>query len=324
MATALKNVQFCPYTLKSKESLSSKEAQTRQGVLLRCQFEGDHKHIGYADFHPYPFVSSDKELEISSLKDLKSKCALQWQQSLKMAQADALARAERRSLFKGLSLLESHYLIKDLLTWDFYHLKELRFKKFKVLKIKLGRSTSEEQDTLLKFKSEIKSDFLLRLDFNTSNDIEAWMNWEHWLNENLKSRIEFVEDPCSWSEDVWRKSRIPLALDFEGVEIQDKAPAFVEKLIWKPALGESVNLNRWQNSVVVTHLMDHPLGQLSALYMAQTHNIQTIGGFLNPGIEDSLGFHTELMSYGPWLQPEQGMGFGFDQRLKELKWQSFE
>lgn len=308
MAATLKNFEVCPYTLQSAVDLNAREGKRRQGYLVRCEFED--KLIGYADFHPLNWESAP------------STESAQWKHSLRLAYVDAQARQKKVSLFKGLGLLESHFLIPDIVSWDFYHLKELRFKKFKSLKLKLGRDFQSEKDALLKLKSEIKSDFKLRLDFNSVNSFEQWSQWEHWLNENLKDSIEFIEDPCAWDEKVWRLSHLPLALDFEGEAIKDTAPAFVERIIWKPALGETVNFERWRTAVIVTHIMDHPLGQLGALYMAQTHNIQTIGGFLNPGLEDSLGFSKHLNSYGPWVQPEQGCGWGFDDQLKELKWLS--
>jgi hypothetical protein len=77
--------------------------------------------------------------------------------------------------------------------------------------------------------------------------------------------------------------------------------------------------------IVVTHSMDHPLGQSVALWTAmrlrQRHgDLVREGGLQAVGLYQPDEFATEIKTKGPRAIPPQGTGFGFDGLLAKLPW----
>jgi hypothetical protein len=77
--------------------------------------------------------------------------------------------------------------------------------------------------------------------------------------------------------------------------------------------------------LVVTHSMDHPLGQSVALWTAmrlrQRHGeLLRDGGLQAVGIYAPNKFSEQIQTCGPQTIPPPGTGFGFDGLLAKLPW----
>jgi O-succinylbenzoate synthase len=78
--------------------------------------------------------------------------------------------------------------------------------------------------------------------------------------------------------------------------------------------------------IIVTHSMDHPLGQAVALWTAmrlrQRHgDLVRDGGLQATGLYQPDEFSAQIKTSGPATTPPPGTGFGFDNLLTELPWQ---
>jgi hypothetical protein len=78
--------------------------------------------------------------------------------------------------------------------------------------------------------------------------------------------------------------------------------------------------------IVVTHSMDHPLGQAVALWTAQRlrqHHGDLVrqGGLQAAGLYQPDEFSAQIKTNGPFTTPSPGTGFGFDDLLSRLPWQ---
>lgn len=321
MAATLRRLSFCPYEVYSESPLNSREGESRSGYLIRCEFEDGR--VGYADYHPLPFWTGLPAPSAFERAVRKPASDLQFLFSLQAARSDAIARFQKRSLFESLRMPESHFLIQDLRSWSQSVSEGIWQKGFRHLKIKLGRDWLQEQKHLQDIKQGLLTrPFRLRLDFNSSNTVLQWRQRELWLKDEFEDYIEYVEDPLSWNAKEWRRSRLPLAADFEGLDSRENDTEFLTTIVWKPALGipltSKQNLSRYK----VTHLMDHPLGQCAAVYWALIHRVDSVGGYLRGNLKDSLGFYSELSNDGPEWKPPVGTGWGFDDRLSSLKWRT--
>jgi O-succinylbenzoate synthase len=77
--------------------------------------------------------------------------------------------------------------------------------------------------------------------------------------------------------------------------------------------------------IVVTHSMDHPLGQAVALWTAmrlrQRHGeIVLDGGLQATGLYAPDEFSAQIRAREPRTAPPPGTGFGFDELLAKLPW----
>ena len=77
--------------------------------------------------------------------------------------------------------------------------------------------------------------------------------------------------------------------------------------------------------LVVTHSMDHPLGQSMALWTAmrlrQRHgDVVLDGGLQAAGLYAPDEFSDQICYRGPQTIPPAGTGFGFDEQLATIEW----
>lgn len=327
MATTVKDISFAPYEIHSPHDLNARETNFRRGFLLQVVFADGIS--GYCDFHI--FDSSDTEPVFYLKKKVMSKGQNLSRRLLRLARRDAEARFAHRSLLSSQVKLPSHLLIQDLTALRFSELETIWEMGFRHLKIKLGRGPGLEQGFLLRLRSYLKDyPFQLRFDFNAINTPESWEEWHHWLLLQMEDNIDFVEDPLPWDEAIWKQSKIPLALDLEYERaVQEGSQLdFLRYLVVKPALLDSLEdeerairlCHQHKEKILVTHMMDHPLGQMSAALWAVENQITSIGGYLNGSLRDTLGFYQEMPKIGPFWSPAPGRGLGFDESLKKIIW----
>ena len=280
------------YALVPRRRLSgiSREG-AREGALLRI---GD----GYADLHPWPELgdrSLDEQLALLSRGELTS----QLRASFRLAEADADARRRGVSLFDGLEIPLSH--------WP-------------------GPDPPDGFDTVkTKGAASLPPDVRLRIDFNGSLSPDQFLAVAAALP---KERVDFVEDPCPFDAETWRRVRaatgLRLAYDREPAGSSrlpaGQRPATVfDVLVHKPALHPD-----WpqHDDVVVTSYMDHPVGQFGAAWVAAAHRTNPRCGLMTHVLYEPDAFVERVQRDGARLLPPAGSGIGFDDLLERIPWKS--
>lgn len=268
----------------------------RQGFLLRQE---DDFGIGYADCHPWEELGdAPLTTQLKLLKQGLSTPLLE--QVKKLAQIDAIARSQRKSLFADREIPKSHQLVTldDLNPWDATHLKiKLRPNQVKAWMEVASKSSSK-----------------WRLDFNaclTATQAEQFLI----ETRSLHPMIDLIEDISAYDRKLWTSWQehfnVCLASDFEGDEMHTNT------IIHKPC---SRALTRTADRIIVTSSLGHPVGQLMAAYIATTLAPKEVGGWLSHLVYEPTVFSEQLTIHDGRLRPPAGTGIGFDNLLKELPW----
>ncbi|HEX6098893.1 MAG TPA: enolase C-terminal domain-like protein [Thermoanaerobaculia bacterium] len=259
-------------------TLRMRRGAVREGALLRV--DG-----GFADVHPWPTLG-DAPLDEQLALLAEGRTTPLTRASLRCAAIDGEARRRGVSLFEGLTIPLSH--------WP-------------------GADPPPEFDTVkLKGVPEVPPDVRLRVDFNARLTAEEFLRVAATLP---RERVDFIEDPCPYDEEVWRELRartgLRLALDrFDGA---------ADVLVHKPALQ-----TEWPShpDVVVTSYMDHAIGQFFAAYVAATHETNPRCGLMTHVLYEPDAFFERVQRDGARLLPPRGTGLGFDDLLERLPWTS--
>lgn len=306
------------YRLRSRGFLNA--------VSNRREFEGVLIEVdgGFGCIHPWPELG-DPPLE-KCLADLAGE--RRWpivRRALRCAEFDRAARVFDESLFDEMEVPASH---ATLGRGDIAEIAAAVEAGFKVVKLKCGRDLGGEARLLEEMVGEF-SELKWRLDFNETQEpavVEAWLMA---LSEKARAAIDFVEDPCPYSDAVWaqmqRSTRVDLAVDREAAPLSGAARVMVVKpAVDEPFLLAEAALAHRQR-VVLTSYMDHPLGQAFAAWEAARLGLQF------PGIAGTCGLQTHHLfepdafteALGPWsptFQAPAGTGLGFDDALDALPW----
>jgi O-succinylbenzoate synthase len=276
------------YELIAKAPLNAlSERLVRKGALIKVG-------AGYADVHPIEELGDlplEKQLDL--LKEgitTPLTC-----QSLYFAKLDGEAREKGVSLFEGLTIPKSHFLITNLQTG----LQE----GFTHYKVKMGRDLEKEIAFIRRLSKQFPSEeYKLRLDFNNRLTKEQYLEIE---KELPMSAIDFIEDPYP------EMSGEKLAMDFES----EKGIGKDLTLVIKPAVQEITPFLKTNQRLVVTSYMDHPFGQMCACYIAAKYRLG-ICGLMTHTCYEKTPF--EIKMEGANLLPPKGTGFGFDESLALL------
>lgn len=306
------------YRIKSRGFLNAISGRREfEGALIRS---GD----GFGCIHPWPELG-DPPLE-KCLADLQGE--RRWpivRRALRCAEYDEAARSRSESLFEDMEVPASHATLTDSKAAAVLQAVEAGFT---VVKLKGGRDPQKEAAFLEAMAAEFPA-LKWRIDFNEALSPEQASSFLLGLSEKTKATIDFVEDPCPFSETVWpelhRKSRIPLAIDREsaphriGAQVTVIKPAVDEPYL----LGEAAIAHRQR--VVLTSYMDHPFGQAFAAWEAARLELQFPGLVGVCGLQTHHLFEADAFTeaLGPW-SPEfkipPGTGLGFDDFLDALPW----
>ena len=312
-------IWYWHYRLKSRRTLNARSSRREfEGVLLR-DAEG-----GHACLHPWPELG-DPSLQ-KCLEDLAG--PRRWpivRRALRCMEMDGAARSVEDALFEDLEVPLSH---ASLPARDEAAVAAAVEAGFTVAKLKCGLDLAADGAFLGRMAARFPA-LKWRLDFNESGDAGELAEWVSAMPAETRSCIEFLEDPCEFSEAKWgelhRQTRVPLAVDREA------APnlANAQVMVIKPALDEpwllaEAAMERGRR-VVVTSYMDHPVGQAFAAWEAGRLALQF------PGLVGVCGLQTHHLfepnafteALGPWtpeFHPASGKGLGFDGLLEKLPW----
>jgi O-succinylbenzoate synthase len=274
------------YELQPKGRLGVARPGPRPGALLRI---GD----GFADLHPWPELGDAPREEQLAILAGGGRTPL-LDSTLRLAAADAEARRRGASLFDGLEIPASHWPGDDPPAG------------FDTVKIKGTHSHPEG--------------VRLRIDCNATLSEEQFVEAAAALPAD---RIDFVEDPCPYVPDVWRRIRartgLTLALDLAPGrrESGTEDPAF-EVLIHKPAVQPV--FPTFAGEVVVTSYMDHPVGQFGAAWVAASNRVSRRCGLFTHVLFENDPFIETVAADGARLRRPEGSGIGFDILLERLPW----
>ncbi len=315
---------YFKYTLHSVTLPNARTAvHTRQGALVRVTLPGGQ--VGYADYHPWPEFG-DAGIETKKIAERLL------QQSLKLAEQDALLRSQGLNAFENQAQVRNHFLIRDLISFDLGKLDEIKTQGFRVLKLKVGKDLAAEAASINQIAEQ--SSLSLRLDFNSSLDgLESFKKFAAILSAKSRGRIEFVEDPFPFDFEKWTEAQnlLSLAADFEFERMKllsGRRPPY-SFLIAKPArqdIEQSLGFCRENNlKMVVTSSMDHPVGVAHSLRAAnwvwqKAPDILNDCGCLTFDQYELPDFTSQIGLEGPSLSYIRGTGIGFDQALAALDW----
>lgn len=296
---------------------------SRSGALLKVRFEDGL--IGYADCHPWVELGDASLTEQLRLLNQGMLTSLT-QRSLHFAYLDANARSEGVSLFSGLTIPRSHFLLPNLEQCDLSKIEAAVQCGFDCIKMKLGRHLIAELPKL-KELLEMFPSVTCRLDFNLKLSSDQFA---HVLQEIApwKEQIEFYEDPFAFETEAWealQKRGYRLACDYQSHQAIGFSSA-TAVLVLKPAIQDHVHfLANLTQKLVVTSYLDHPLGQMTAAYVAAAAQRDAPGcvgtcGLLSHTVYQTNEFSDQLKCQGPELIPPTGTGFGFDDLLAKQQW----
>lgn len=312
------DIWYWNYRLQMRQPLNAKSMRREvTGVLLRI-------NEGFACLQPWP------ELGDPTLKKCLADLAgpRRWplvRRVLRCAGEDADARFIGDPLLEEIDLLESH----ATLPWqDERMIASAVEKGFQVVKMKAGKNLAAERAFLMT-QAEAHPQLRWRLDFNevpTADEVRGFLSD---LSDEVRRRIDFLEDPCPYSASVWHalyaEFRVPLAVDREAAPGCDGA----QVVVIKPAMDEPWLLAEAaagaNQRVVVTSYMEHPLGQVSAAWEAVKLNVQFPGlvgvcGLQTHHLFTPTDFAERLGRWSPEFHPPGGTGLGFDDLLEKLPW----
>jgi o-succinylbenzoate synthase len=306
------------YRLKARGFLNSvSKRSVFEGVLI--QIDG-----GFGCIHPWPELG-DPPLE-KCLADLAG--PRRWpivRRAIRCAEYDRAARVFDESLFEEMEVPLSHATLPKADPSDLALAVEAGFT---MIKLKAGRDLVSEAKFLETMAVEFPA-LKWRLDFNESLTPEEAENFLLGLTETTRAVIDFIEDPCPFSETAWtelhQKTRVKLAVDREAAPLSTAA----QFMVIKPAidepflLGEAAIQNHQR--AILTSYMDHPVGQAFAAWEAARLELQLPGLVGICGLQTHHLFEANEFSalLGPWapkFQAPTGTGIGFDDLLDALPW----
>ncbi len=325
------------YTLTPRLSSLGGHAKgrEREGALLKVEY--DDEAIGYADIHPWVELG-DEPLAIQLQKLSNFETTPLTQRSLELATLDAEARRNSVSLFQGLKIPDSHFLVTDLKKGFADEVLRARDDGYTTLKIKVGRSVQSlnEDRAVLEHAMNALEGFKLRFDFNSQRSHEDVQTWVQSLSLGLRSAIEFVEDPCPWNLGNWiqlrERAHVPVAIDHESEDIFSTPAGFngdpytqlLACVIVKPAVQDPSTITNETLKYVVTSYLDHPIGQMGAAleagFLAERAKVETCGLLSHHSYEQNA-YSESFPSVGPQFIPPTGdFGIGYGELLEREKW----
>ena len=306
------------YRLKARGLLNA--------LTRRRDFEGALIQIdgGFGCIHPWPELG-DPSLE-KCLADLAG--PRRWavvRRAVRCAEYDRVARSFEHSLFEEMEVPHSHATLVKMTSAE---VAAAVAADFTTIKLKVGRDPSAEARFLDAMAAEYPA-LKWRLDCNEALESAEAAAFLLGLAVATRAAIDFVEDPCPYSESAWsdlrRQTQVDLAVDREASTLS----AAAQVMVIKPAIDEPFLLAeaaiRHRQRVILTSYMDHPVGQTFAAWEAARLELQFPGLVGMCGLQTHHLFEPDAFTemLGPWspeFQVPDGLGLGFDDLLEALPW----
>lgn len=311
-------VWYWKYRLKTRGKMNARtDRREVEGALVRI---GD----GFACLQPWTELG-DPSLD-KCLQDLAGEC--RWplvRRAMRCAAMDGVARAHHESLFDEMDVPLSH---ATLVSWGAAEVESAVAAGFTVVKLKAGRDFATEQKRFAELAAAYPA-LRWRLDFNETGDADSIGAWLVELPAEIRAKIDFIEDPSPYSEskwgELWKKARVPLAVDREAApNIVSAQVTVIKPAIDEPWLLAEASLMSGKR-LVVTSYMEHPFGQAFAAWEAARLPLEFPGCLGVCGLQTHHLYEEDMFTeqLGPW-RPEfrapEGTGLGFDHLLEGLAW----
>lgn len=287
-----------------------KRFKPRDGALVKVEWA--HEQLGYSDLHPWPeFGEAPLDEHVKSLAGLQMTPLAE--NSLEFNYIDREYRLNKKNAFGGLILPRAHRLVTDIHKLEALELREWQKQGFSHVKVKMGEDLAAETSALIEMA--YATSLMWRLDFNGKLKADEFTDWWHKLDNAVKARVDFIEDPTGGEQ---LKIPGPWANDWL---MQGRA----QIRILKPARESLEELAKYDR-MVFTHGMDHTLAQASAAWAAgrfySSHpRKMEVCGLAAPAIYEPDEFSKLWSNEGPRLKPTVGPGFGFESILASLSWE---
>lgn len=303
-------VQIHRYALKPRaERLSPRSGRAEfEGVLI--QVEG-----GFGCIHPWPELG-DAPLDQQLLALAEGGRTPLTKRALRCCRFDSQARGVGQNLFEGLRIPRSHFSLPEGVFSAPAGFSSVKFK------------AASAEEALERIRN-LAPDLRVRVDFNEAlSPAELIDFWEN-LGE-FRDRIEFIEDPVRFEASIWNGMsealRHVIAVDRAAGEVES-GPAYrvVKPAIDDPAEQESL-AERFDQRLVFTSYLDHPVGQLFAAFEAANafkrnpSRLAECGLVTHHLFDETDPFVAALGPATPDLNPPPGLGLGFDDLLHDLPW----
>lgn len=285
-------IRYSPYTLEAKAAFSN-----RQGALFEFTFEDNSK--GYADCHPWPELGDEPiEQQISQLRE--GRLTPLMTRSLDFAMLDANGRSQKKNLLSDLKVPDSHFLATSANVPE----------EFSIYKCK-------DPKVCLELLPKLQGHQKIRMDFNFKLTLGQLIEFVGRVKPYVE-KFDYIEDPFPFNQDTWTafswQFKIPFALDrAKGNE------SFSTRVI-KPAVDPPIDPSS-ETRYIYTSYLDHPLGQMAAIFAACSSKTNEVCGFATHLLYKENPFSARLKMEGARLVlPTDGYGFGFDECLQDLRW----
>lgn len=335
------SIEFSKYKLKPINTLNakSKSINYKEGYLLKIVFK--NFGIGYSDYfiwENFGDISLISQIELLK-KGINNVHILK---SIYFASIDAKYRAINKNIFNNIILPKNHFTCVNYNELNFNFIEKLKSDGFSIIKLKCGISINEEISFINKISPILKNNNMsLRLDFNLCLSFDEYINFLSMIDLNIEN-INFIEDPIEHNYNNWKKikniySNIKLAADkinnkflIECIS-KNKKLKILDYLVVKPAVQDirifsNNKFNIKKNEIIFTSYMDHPIGQLSALYEAALFykiNFQNTQdcGFITHTLYEKNSYSEALSIVDAKLIPSlDGTGFGYNNLLENENW----
>lgn len=291
-------IQYSPYSLTKKNKVNAKDQSSVQNGSLIRVYESE-SIWGVADLCPWPELG-----DLSLVQEVEKKGPL-YLRSLELAAEDLQARQQKKSLLQN-RWVDNNILVTDYASFDFQK-PDLQGH---TLKIKGDKQLFRLIETL----EAAPKNLVFRIDFNSilgRDEFQLFLD-----NISPAVQIEYIEDPCGYDEELWKKwnQTIPLAVDFVTAENNYSVR------VVKPT-REAVMDDR---KTVITSAMDHPVGVAHALRWAQKF-AENKSGLLTLDLYQETSFH----KYFIYRQQSEinfsekalsDFGIGMTYELLQLSW----
>lgn len=327
----LMTIAYHRYELHASAPIGARsQSAVRRGALLRIK--GTAGGFGYADLHPWAELG-DLDLEAQLAALARGEGTELSRASLAFAALDGLARAEGRSLWEGVVVPPSHFLVPA--GAGAACVEAALAEGFVRFKVKIGKDLNAESRVLRDMAIVLQraptpdgTPPLLRLD---CNEVLARADFAACLAALpfVLPLIDFVEDPFPFDAFAWAETSRRLGVSFAADRAVMNSAGFDGPQILKPArFGPQVPaffpaVRDGGRRLVVTSYLDHPLGQLGAAWVAAQLAIAVPGethGLVSHRVYAPNAFSERLGWRGPHLTLPPGLGFGFDDLLTTVDW----
>jgi len=300
----IKEISLHQYTLKPLSAPNRLSAiKPRKGALLRVKFD-KIDHFGYADLFSWPELGDPTIEEL--IESLKAHPYRQAAASLAWANYEAKAKQQGVSLINQ-TQVKNHKTMTELCEIeDFYSHAKIKI-----------TSLAQYKEVLNFVKG---NDKIFRFDFNGLLQTK-----DEATHYSIPSHVDFIEDPFMSSlmedESALKLFKCQIAVDKDETPKKIKlSDVWVVKPVYYSPEYLLEQIKGSQKRIVITSNMDHPLGQIIALHVAQ-HLPRETHGLLTQHVYETHA-HSDWISQDKniLLSQGQGAGWGLDSQFETLNW----